>query len=83
MRLGSSGILFTPAPARDTPTPRRKPTPPLHDFEIDALKFRAAVPALQNSHSKLVEDLGNLELRGLRRPVAAFNVVQSTGAADA
>jgi class 3 adenylate cyclase len=30
-----------------------------------------------------LEDLGNLELRGLRRPVAAFNVVQSTGAADA
>jgi class 3 adenylate cyclase len=26
--------------------------------------------------------LGNLELRGLRRPVAAFNVVQSTSAAD-
>ena len=30
-----------------------------------------------------LEDLGNLELRGLRRPVAAFNVVQSIGAADA
>jgi adenylate cyclase len=30
-----------------------------------------------------LEDLGNLELKGLRRPVAAFNVVQSTGAADA
>jgi class 3 adenylate cyclase len=30
-----------------------------------------------------LEDLGNLELRGLRRPVAAFNVVQSTSAADA
>jgi class 3 adenylate cyclase/uncharacterized protein YdeI (YjbR/CyaY-like superfamily) len=30
-----------------------------------------------------LEDLGNLELRGLRRPVAAFNVVQSTNAADA
>jgi adenylate cyclase len=29
-----------------------------------------------------LEDLGNLELRGLRRPVAAFNVVQSTSAAD-
>jgi adenylate cyclase len=27
-----------------------------------------------------LEDLGNLELRGLRRPVAAFNVVQSTSA---
>jgi adenylate cyclase len=30
-----------------------------------------------------LEDLGNLELRGLRRPVAAFNVVQSTSAAAA
>ena len=30
-----------------------------------------------------LEDLGNLELRGLRRPVATFNVVQSTSAADA
>jgi adenylate cyclase len=30
-----------------------------------------------------LEDLGNLELRGLRRPVAAFNVVQSTSAAEA
>jgi adenylate cyclase len=28
-----------------------------------------------------LEDLGNLELKGLRRPVAAFNVVQSTGQA--
>jgi len=30
-----------------------------------------------------LEDLGNLELRGLRRPVAAFNVVHSTSPADA
>jgi GAF domain-containing protein len=30
-----------------------------------------------------LEDLGNLELRGLRRPVAAFNVAQSTSAGDA
>jgi len=30
-----------------------------------------------------LEDLGNLELRGLRRPVAASNVVQSTSAPDA
>ena len=30
-----------------------------------------------------LEDLGNLDLRGLRSPVAAFNVVQSTGAPDA
>jgi class 3 adenylate cyclase len=30
-----------------------------------------------------LEDLGNLELKGLRRPVAAFNVVQSTSAVDA
>jgi adenylate cyclase len=30
-----------------------------------------------------LEDLGNLELKGLRRPVAAFNVVQSPSAADA
>ena len=30
-----------------------------------------------------LEDLGNLELKGLRRPVAAFNVVQSNSAADA
>jgi class 3 adenylate cyclase/predicted component of type VI protein secretion system len=29
-----------------------------------------------------LEDLGNLELKGLRRPVATFNVVQSTSAAD-
>ena len=29
-----------------------------------------------------LEDLGNLELKGLRRPVAAFNVVQSTSAVD-
>jgi class 3 adenylate cyclase len=30
-----------------------------------------------------LEDLGNLELRGLRRPVAAFNVVQRNGSPDA
>jgi len=30
-----------------------------------------------------LEDLGNLDLRGLRRPVAAFNVVQSTSPAEA
>jgi adenylate cyclase len=30
-----------------------------------------------------LEDLGNVELKGLRRPVAAFNVAQSTGAPDA
>src|SRR5215471_1682111 len=30
-----------------------------------------------------LEDLGNLGLKGLRRPVAAFNVAQSTSAADA
>jgi adenylate cyclase len=30
-----------------------------------------------------LEDLGNLELSGLRRPVAAFNVVQSTSSAEA
>jgi len=30
-----------------------------------------------------LEDLGNLELKGLRRPVAAFNVVRGTSAADA
>jgi len=30
-----------------------------------------------------LEKLGNLELKGLRRPVAAFNVAQSTSAADA
>jgi adenylate cyclase len=30
-----------------------------------------------------LEDLGNLELKGLRRPVAAFNVVQSPSAAEA
>jgi len=30
-----------------------------------------------------LEDLGNLELKGLRRPVAAFNVVQSTSPAKA
>ena len=30
-----------------------------------------------------LEDLGNLELKGLRRPVAAFNVVQSTSLAEA
>jgi adenylate cyclase len=30
-----------------------------------------------------LEELGNLEVRGLRRPVATFNVVQSTNAADA
>jgi adenylate cyclase len=30
-----------------------------------------------------LENLGNLELKGLRRPVAAFNVAQSTGAPDA
>jgi len=29
-----------------------------------------------------LEDLGNLELKGLSRPVAAFNVAQSTSAAD-
>ena len=31
----------------------------------------------------VLEDLGNVELRGLRRPVAAFNIVQRTSAADA
>ena len=30
-----------------------------------------------------LEDLGSLELKGLRRPVAAFNVVQSTSQAEA
>ena len=30
-----------------------------------------------------LEDLGNLELKGLRRPVAAFNIVQSTSSAEA
>jgi len=30
-----------------------------------------------------LEDLGNLELKGLRRPVAAFNVVQCTSLAEA
>ena len=30
-----------------------------------------------------LEDLGNLELKGLRRPVAAFNFVQSPSAPDA
>jgi adenylate cyclase len=30
-----------------------------------------------------LEDVGNLELKGLRRPVAAFNVVQSTIPAEA
>jgi class 3 adenylate cyclase len=30
----------------------------------------------------MLEDLGNLELRGLRRPVAAFSVVQSTGSSQ-
>jgi adenylate cyclase len=31
----------------------------------------------------VMENLGDLELKGLRRPVAAFNVVQSAGAPDA
>ena len=31
----------------------------------------------------ILENLGNLELRGLRRPVAAFNVAQSTSAPNA
>jgi len=31
----------------------------------------------------VLEDLGNVELRGLRGPVAAFNIVQRTSAADA
>ena len=30
-----------------------------------------------------LEDLGNLELKGLRRPVAAFNVVQSASPTEA
>ena len=30
-----------------------------------------------------IEDLGNLDLKGLRRPVAAFNIGQSISAADA
>ena len=29
-----------------------------------------------------LENLGNLELKGLRRPVATFNVVESTSAGD-
>jgi adenylate cyclase len=29
-----------------------------------------------------LEDLGNLEVRGLRRPVAVFNIVQSTDPAE-
>jgi len=31
----------------------------------------------------VLEDLGNVELRGLRRPIAAFNIGQRTSAADA
>jgi len=31
----------------------------------------------------ILEGLGNLKQRGLRRPVAAFNVAQSTSAGDA
>ena len=30
-----------------------------------------------------LEDLGNLELKGLRRPIAAFNVAQSTSPEEA
>jgi adenylate cyclase len=30
-----------------------------------------------------VEDLGNLELKGLRRPITAFNVVQSSSPVEA
>jgi class 3 adenylate cyclase len=30
-----------------------------------------------------LEDLGNLELKGLRRPVAAFNVVQNANSSEA
>ena len=30
-----------------------------------------------------LEDLGNVELKGLRRPVATFNVVQNSSAANA
>ena len=30
-----------------------------------------------------LEDLGNLELKGLRRPVVAFNVVRSISTAEA
>jgi class 3 adenylate cyclase len=41
-------------------------------------RIAEAVEAVAN-----LEDLGNLELKGLRRPVAAFNVVHSTSAADA
>jgi class 3 adenylate cyclase len=40
----------------------------------EAVEFEAVVR---------LEDLGNLELKGLRRPVAAFNVVQSTGPGEA
>jgi adenylate cyclase len=41
-------------------------------------RIAAAVEAIVK-----LEDLGKLELKGLRRPVAAFNVAQSTNAADA
>jgi class 3 adenylate cyclase len=39
--------------------------------------------SLKRSTVVRLEDLGNLELRGLRRPVAAFNIVQSTSPAEA
>ena len=41
-------------------------------------RVAAAVAAVAS-----LEDLGNLELKGLSRPVAAFNVVQSSSSADA
>src|SRR5262249_44681011 len=31
----------------------------------------------------ILENLGELELKGLRRPVAAYNIAQNTGTADA
>ena len=42
----------------------------------------SAAASLDEAVVKL-EDLGNLELKGLRRSVAAFNVAQSTSATDA
>jgi len=45
---------------------------------LDSSRIAGAVEAVVK-----LEDLGNLELKGLRRPVATFNVVRSTSAADA
>ena len=80
--IGMTKCAFPNAPA--TPRSARCATSPLgcvprrRTGRLISSRIAGAVEAVVK-----LEDLGNLELKGLRRPVAAFNVVQSSSAADA